>query len=110
MPRQLPQQAAVRLISAALALAQRKVSCGGTGEDLGPGIDTEAEERQRHDWMVLPFKVSMDLVEDAIEISGQRLDYFADRAGFYLARPRRTGPNRVIPRRSGLERATRVCG
>ena len=79
--------AAVRLISAALALTQRRVSCGGTGEDLGPGFDAAAEERQRHDWMVLPFKVSMDLVEDAIEISGQRLDYFADRAGSYLAPP-----------------------
>lgn len=80
-------QAAVRLISAALALCQRTVPCGGTGEDLGPGFDPKAEEEQRHDWMELPFKVSIDLVEDAVEISGQRLDYLADRAGTYLAPP-----------------------
>lgn len=80
-------QAAVRLISAALALCQRTISCGGTGEDLGPGFDPKAEEEQRHDRMELPFKISIDLVEDAIEISEQRLDYLADRAGTYLAPP-----------------------
>ncbi len=80
-------QAAVRLISAALALCQGTLRCGGTGEDLGPSFDPKTEEEQRFDWMELPFKVSIDLVEDAVEISGQRLDYLADRAGTYLSPP-----------------------
>ena len=81
------QQAAVRLISAAMALTQSTVSCGGTSSDLGPNFDRKAEEQQHHDRMELPFKVSIDLVQDAIEISGQRLEYLAGRAGSYLNPP-----------------------
>ncbi len=89
------QQAAVRFISAAMSLTGQTMSCGGTAEDLGPDVDSEAEARQRFDHMELPFKVSLDLIEDAIEISGQRLDYFANRAGDYLAPPHAdTGPSR----------------
>lgn len=89
------RQAAVRFISAAMSLTGRTMPCGGTAEDLGPHFDHEAEARQRFDHMELPFKVSLDLVEDAIEISGQRLDHFANRAGDYLSPPQAdTGPSR----------------
>lgn len=92
------RQAAIRMVSAALSLAGRTMPCGGFAEDLGPGFDHEAEEHQRHDRMDLPFKVSIDLVEDAIEISGQRLAFFADRVGPYLTPPSHdTGPARPAP-------------
>lgn len=92
------RQAAIRMISAALSLAGRTMTCGGTAEDLGPGFDREAEESQRYDRMDLPFKVSIDLVEDAMEISGQRLDFLAERVGTYLSPPSQdTGPSRPAP-------------
>lgn len=80
-------QSAVRLIAAAMELCQSCVSCGGTGEDTGSVFDPAVEEKQRHDWMELPFKISIDLVQDAIEISGQRLDYLAGQTSAYLAPP-----------------------
>lgn len=92
------RQATIRMISASLSLAERTMPCGGTAEDLGPGFDREAEERQRYDHMDLPFKVSIDLVEDAIEISGQRLNFLADHVGPYLSPPSQdTGPARPTP-------------
>ncbi len=81
------QQAATRLISAALELTQQRVQCGGTAEDIGPGFDPEREKLQSFDWMELPLKVSIDLVEDAVEISKQRLDYLADQAALYIEPP-----------------------
>lgn len=89
------RQAAIRFISAAMSLTGRTMSCGGTAEDLGPHFDRDAEARQRCDHMELPFKVSLDLVEDAIEISGQRMAHFENRAGDYLSPPQEdTGPSR----------------
>lgn len=98
------QQATVRIVSAALSLCERTLSCGGTAEDTGPHFDPQVEERQRFEHMELPFKISIDLVEDAIEISSQRLTHFANRAGEYLDPP--TGePGRTPAHPFGAEHA-----
>ena len=50
--------------------------------------------------MDLPFKVTVDLIEDAIEISDIRRDYLAARAGLYLAAHSRE-PGSLPPRGTG---------
>ncbi len=74
----------VRLIGAALELVRRTVSVGGLERDTGPVFDQVFEESLRFDHMELPFKVTMDLIEDAIEISDIRMDFLAPRVGSYL--------------------------
>jgi hypothetical protein len=80
------RKVAVRMISAALELAKRSLHCGGTSEDEGPHFEPHAKPG-RVELMDLPFKISMDLVEDAVEISKQRLEALVRRVGAYLAPP-----------------------
>ena len=82
-------RASVRLIGAAMSLVRRTVPVGGLERDTGPGFNPALEETLRFDRMELPFKVTMDLIEDAIEISDLRMDFLAPRVGSYLVADRR---------------------
>ena len=82
-------RASVRLIGAALDLVRGTVPVGGTACDTGPNFDPALEESMQFDHMDLPFKVTLDLIADAIEISDIRMDYLVRRAGLYLAAHRR---------------------
>jgi hypothetical protein len=82
-------RASVRIIGAALDLVRRTMHVGGTAHDTGPNFDPASEEFVQSVHMDLPFKVTLDLIEDAIEISDIRRDYLAARAGLYLAAPKR---------------------
>lgn len=82
-------RASVRLIGAAMSLVRSTVPVGGLERDTGPGFDPTLEETLRSDHMELPFKVTMDLIEDAIEISDLRMEFLAPRVGSYLVAGRR---------------------
>ena len=92
-------RASVRIIGAALDLVRRMVPVGGTAGGTGPNFDPALEQSMEFAHMDLPFKVTLDLIEDAIEISDIRRDYLAARAGLYLAAHQRE-PN-SLPARHG---------
>ncbi len=75
------RRATVRLVHAALNLVGRVMSFSATGTD--PGL--EFEEILQPIYVDLPFKVTMDLIEDAIEISDLRMAHLVPKAGKYLA-------------------------
>jgi hypothetical protein len=55
-----------------------------TERDHGPEFDPNAELDERHDAMNLAYKVHMDIISDAHEISGIRADYFRARVPAYV--------------------------
>lgn len=88
------RRAAVRLVDAALSLVARTLFFVATDRDPGPNFDPAVEETIQSEPMDLPFKVTMDLIEDAIEISDLRMGHLAPRAGEYLVADRRSATGR----------------
>jgi hypothetical protein len=67
--------ATVRLMQAALSLLDTPIHWDATEREHGPGFEPDAELNERHDFMNLAYKVHIDLISDAIEISHTRADY-----------------------------------
>ena len=80
--------AAARLIYASLGLVGESIEWHGTERSSGPDTTPEEESRQRFDEMKLAYKVQMDLLVDALEISGIRARYVSGNVGQYLRRER----------------------
>jgi hypothetical protein len=76
--------AAVRIMGAAQLLVQQSIGWSATAHDLGPNFDPEAEEQEACDSMNLSYKVYIDLIADALEISALRADALAPKIPQYL--------------------------
>jgi hypothetical protein len=96
-------RATVRLVGAALGLVARMVDVGGLEHDTGPTFNPDVEETMRYARKALPFKVTMDLIEDAIEISDMRMEFLTPRVGAYLAAGQREPGSPVRPGPFGAE-------
>ena len=75
---------AVRLLQAGLILLDTAIHWSATEHEHGPGFDPNAELDERQDSMHLAYKVHMDIISDAHEISRMRADYFRPRVLSYL--------------------------
>lgn len=71
-------------MQAALALLDTPIHWDATEREHGPGFEPDAELNERHDFMNLAYKVHIDLISDAIEISHMRADYLRSKASAYL--------------------------
>ena len=80
------RSAPVRLLSAALSLVAEVIAWGGTERSSDPTTTPDEEMQQRFDRMDLAYKVHMDLIVDALEISGVRAEYVGGNVGRYLGR------------------------
>jgi hypothetical protein len=78
--------AAARLIEASLGLVGEGIEWHGTERSPDPTTTLEDEASQRFDGMDLGYKVHMDLVLDAVEISEIRAAYVSGNATRYLGR------------------------
>lgn len=80
------RSAPVRLLSASLALAQESIGWHGTEHSSDPAATPDEEAQQRFHRMDLAYKVHLDLIADALEISSMRADAVASNVGAYLGR------------------------
>jgi len=76
--------ATVRLMQAALALLDTTIHWTATEHEHGPEFERDAELDERRDSMNLAYKVHMDLILDAIEISRMRADHFRSNSPAYI--------------------------
>ena len=75
--------AAVRLLQGGLVLLETAIHWSATEHNHGPEFNPDAELTERHDSMELAYKVHMDIISDAHEISRMRADYFRARVLAY---------------------------
>ena len=78
--------AAVRLVQGSLVLLDTTIHWAATEREHGPEFDPDAEMDERHDTMNLAYKVHIDVISDAHEISRMRADYFRHRVPAYLGK------------------------
>lgn len=77
---------AVRLLHCAIAFVEELINWSSTEDPDRPDFDPVAEEALRADHMELAYKIYMDLVQDALEISSLRAKSLESNVASYLGR------------------------